>query len=151
MRIRYRAPAGPGTLTLPDSTTVADVYAQVAAETGLKGFALRYGWPTQALDASLGTSPAADFGLNGETLTVVPEEAAPAPAPAPASARDAAAVAAPTRNPAPAPAAANAPLLPSTRAPEDITIPWPEREGTLRASLPPPCLSRPPQIRHHHH
>jgi hypothetical protein len=122
MRIRYRAPAGPGTLTLPDSTTVADVYAQVAAETGLKGFALRYGWPTQALDASLGTSPAADFGLNGETLTVVPEEAA-----------------------------ANAPLLPSTRAPEDITIPWPEREGTLRASLPPPCLSRPPQIRHHHH
>lgn len=121
MRVRYKAPSGTGTLTFEDDITVKDVLDGVKTATGIHAFSVKYGPPMamKTIDPSEYDSVAKSIGLNGETLTVVPDEAR-AITPPPVSAGKEAQATAPQqsqKNPA--------------ENPEDISVPWPEREGTM--------------------
>lgn len=146
MRARFRGPGGTGVLSLDDEATVGQVFDQIREKSGIGAFSLKYGYPLQTLEVSQKDETARSLGLNGETLTIVPEESAaprPAPAPAPASAS------------APAPSVSSASFgglghgpvgvpgldnpQPPAKGPEGVSIPWAEREGTLREYLHSPA------------
>lgn len=82
MRIRIRGPDGQSTVTLEDSATVDDLRAQIAENTGLSAYDVKYGYPDLkplALDTFSGGQNIADIGvrLNGEQLLVARKEGAP--------------------------------------------------------------------------
>lgn len=116
MRARYKAPAGTGIIELGDESTVKVLFDELRNKTGISRFTVRYGPPMamKTLESSEGN--ARSLGLNGETLTIVPEEAPPA------SSLDvqSAAQSRPSQ-----------PTSASRDGPEEAHIPWPDREGTL--------------------
>jgi ubiquitin thioesterase OTU1 len=124
MRARYRGPAGSGTLELGDDATVQVLFDELRSKSGIASFSVKYGPPMAMKLLNLeedGDKPARSLGLHGETFTIVPDEARPisplysAPAaPAPSEKR---------RPPASNPEA--------SEKPEDINVPWVEKEGTL--------------------
>ncbi|ROT37888.1 OTU-domain-containing protein [Sodiomyces alkalinus F11] len=133
MRARYKGPAGTGVLSLDDAATVAQIFDEIRAKSGIGDFTLKYGWPLKTLDASHKAESAKSLGLNGETFTIVPNETtAPPAAEAPASSaslsglslkRDTSSfLSAPT---------------PPTKGPEGVSIPWPDRQGTLLLRVMP--------------
>lgn len=138
MRARYKGPSGTGVLQLPDDATVQNVLDEIRTKTGISRFMLKHGPPMAMKTIELKDSniSAVSLGLHGETLTVVPEEASSDTAPA---------------NPI-APASdsqsnSNQPRNSGSQTggkPEDINVPWPEREGTLRRCLRHECL--PPSL-----
>lgn len=121
MRARYKAPSGTGTITLGDDATVKDVLEEVRAKTGIQAFSVKYGPPMamKTISPSEHDSLAKSIGLNGETLTIVPEEARAITPPPVSTVKD-------SQHAAPPQSQKN-----STENPEDINVPWPEREGTL--------------------
>jgi ubiquitin thioesterase OTU1 len=126
MRSRYKGPSGTGTIELPDDATVEAVFNELRAKTGIDTFVLRYGPPMamKSLDLSQKHENARSVGLHGETLTIVPDEARPiTPPPKTALLTDQDAQRQPERA--------------SAKSPEDIHIPWPEREGTLLLRVMP--------------
>ena len=115
MRARYRAPTSQGIVELSDDATVQDLFDALRAQSGINSFTLKYGPPMamKNLDLAQAAENAKSLGLHGESLTIVPLESAhnkPADTPM-KDAGDAA------------------------DKPEEVVVPWPEREGTLRKSI----------------
>lgn len=135
MRARYKGPAGTGVLTLDDAATVGQVFDEIRSQSGIADFTLKYGWPLKTLDASQKAESAKSLGLNGETFTIVPSE----------STTTATATATATAPSAEAPASSSLSGLslnrdtsssfggpePPAKGPEGVSIPWPDRQGTL--------------------
>ena len=84
LRIRYKAPTGPGTVELPEDATVAQLFAALKEKTS-SDVTIKYGWPPKALSESEGISTLKSLNLHRESLTVILPEAESAPAPAAAS------------------------------------------------------------------
>jgi hypothetical protein len=125
MRARYKGPSGTGVLQLPDDATVQNVLDEIRTKTGISRFVLKHGPPMAMKTIELKDSniSAVSLGLHGETLTVVPDEASPDTA--------SANLIAPASN---SQSNSNRPRNSGSQAsgkPEDINVPWPEREGTL--------------------
>lgn len=119
MKARYNSREGNGIITMPDSATVGDLLVELRSKTGMANFTVLYGPPMarKNLDLALLDNTARSVGLHGETLTIVTVEAPPSPP-------------APTTPQAPRPQV----KLVDDDDPEDISVPWREREGTLRKS-----------------
>ncbi|KAI4592483.1 ubiquitin-specific protease otu1 [Pestalotiopsis sp. 9143b] len=93
LKIRYRAPSGPGTLDLASDATVAQLFDAIRQATNTARVAVKYGWPPRALDLdSQADASVASLNLHRESLTVVPTETAAAPGPALSAAQQAAPV-----------------------------------------------------------
>ncbi|KXJ89334.1 hypothetical protein Micbo1qcDRAFT_165386 [Microdochium bolleyi] len=76
MRLRYKAPAGGGTLELDDTATVGDLLAAIRAATAYDDVTVKYGWPLKALSSEQAGESCLSLGLQRESLTVVPAEGA---------------------------------------------------------------------------
>jgi len=127
MKARYKGPAGTGIITLPDDATVKAVFEELKARTGIEDFTVKFGPPMamQNLDISASDTLAKSMGLHGETLTIVPRE--------PQSifpVRQA------TEGKHPSNRHEEASARPA-QSPEDVTVPWPEREGTVLLRIMP--------------
>lgn len=123
MRARYKGPAGTGIIEIADDATVQTLLDEIRARTGIVGFTIKYGPPMamKTLDTSQGDRIARSVGLHGENLTIVPDEARPV---SPTNMRDKTSEQSqsqPTHKP--------------SDSPEEVNIPWPEREGTLRKAF----------------
>ncbi|KAH7376586.1 OTU-like cysteine protease [Plectosphaerella cucumerina] len=134
MRARYKGPAGTGVLSLEDDATVGQLFDLIREQSGISAFTLKYGWPLKTLDQSQKGDIAKSLGLNGETFTIVPDEASlPPPAPAPTAASSSSAK--------PGPPAASSSMWgdpsPPRQGPESVSLPWPERNGTLLLRVMP--------------
>lgn len=128
MRARYKGPSGTGVLQLPDEATVQDVLDEIRSKTGISRFVLKYGPPMamKTIDPNDYKVAARSLGLHGETLTVVPDEASPETIPAASSAANTTTGTSQSNS--------DQPRVPGAwpgGKPEDIVVPWPEREGTL--------------------
>ncbi|KAF4983825.1 hypothetical protein FZEAL_862 [Fusarium zealandicum] len=126
MRARFKGPAGTGILEMPDDATVQTVFDELRAKTGIASFNIKYGPPMamKTLEPGQGDQIARSLGLHGETLTIVPEDTPPAPA-APAQTVAAQHQAVPSR------------AARKNESPEDVNVPWTEREGTLLLRVMP--------------
>lgn len=129
MRARYKGPSGTGVLELPDDATVQAVFDDLKSKTGLLSFSLKYGPPMamKSLDTSQGNEGARSLGLHGETLTIVPEAVPPPPA-LPEISHPTTAHGKPV---------GRQPRTQPSENPEEILVPWPQREGTLCKSYYP--------------
>jgi|SRR5687768_6124789 ubiquitin thioesterase OTU1 len=126
MRARYKGPNGTGTIELADDVTLQDVLEELRSRTGLERFTIKFGPPMamKTLDLARLGDTARSLGIHGETLTVVPDE----PRPLTPSLADSQGASPGQRERQPSRA-------PRQDNPEDINIPWPERDGTLRKCL----------------
>lgn len=125
MRARYKGPSGTGIVDLSDEATVKDVFDVLRERAGVQSFTVKYGPPMSMKTISppeLHLS-ARSLGLHGETLTIVPEQPRPVTPPLIASEPEHG-----YRNQHSAQQRAQ---VGSDNTVEDITIPWPEREGTI--------------------
>lgn len=133
MRARYKGPAGTGVLSLEDDATVGQIFDAIKEQSGINGFTLKYGWPLKTLDDTQKAENAKSLGLNGETFTIVPHESSlPEPTPAPAPAKS-------TTFSGSGPSSGFSGFggpQPPTKGPEGVSVPWPDREGTLREHPP---------------
>lgn len=121
MRARFKGPAGTGILELPDDATVQALFDEIRMKTGISKFGVRYGLPMamKSLEATQGDQIARSLGLHGETLTIVPEDSSSAPVET-----------VPTGTPQSQVTASK--TSKKNESPEDVNVPWPQREGTLR-------------------
>ncbi|CAM1503734.1 Fc.00g013250.m01.CDS01 [Cosmosporella sp. VM-42] len=124
MRTRYKGPAGTGIVEIPDDATVQALFDELKARTGIRSFTIKYGPPTamRTIEPSQRSEVARSLGLHGETLTIVPDEARPVTPPETKTVQPS--------KPKPQPAPAN-------DGPEEVNVPWPEREGTLLLRVMP--------------
>ncbi|KAI1207758.1 OTU-domain-containing protein [Annulohypoxylon truncatum] len=76
MKIRYRAPSGPGALELDDDATVNQLLEALKSSTGLDDLTVKYGWPPKALSTDEGGVSLQSLGLHREMLTIAPLEKA---------------------------------------------------------------------------
>jgi ubiquitin thioesterase OTU1 len=120
MRARYKSPSGTGTIDAPDSLTVGQLLDELRTRTGIKDFTVKFGPPMamKTLDTSLATEPARSLGIHGETLTIVPEEP-----------RSVSTVHQGTEKQHRTPGKQM--RHGEEEKPEDIHVPWPERDGIL--------------------
>lgn len=123
MRARFKGPAGTGIIEIPDDATVKTLFDELRSRTEIANFAVKYGPPMamKTLDLSQSLEVARSLGLHGETLTIVPDEPRPIlldPSQAASS-------------------SAQAPTPKSDRNPEEVNVPWPDREGTLLLRVMP--------------
>ncbi|KAM4062248.1 OTU-like cysteine protease [Hirsutella rhossiliensis] len=124
MRARFRGPSGTGLLDVADDATVEVVFDEIRAKAGIDRFTIKYGPPMamKTLNRSHNDQLARSLGLNGETLTIVPDEPRGL-----SSTRS-------TPGGTGAISQGDAQTLRRPRPdeiPDDITMPWPERDGTL--------------------
>lgn len=121
MRARYKSPNGTGTIDLTDDATLQEVLNELKDRTGLQSFTIKYGPPMamRSLDLSRLTETAKDLRLHGETLTIVPDEP-----------RSITPIGDTVVNPPNNAESQNRRRSPQD-GPEDINVPWPERDGTL--------------------
>jgi ubiquitin thioesterase OTU1 len=125
MRARYKAPSGTGIIELPDDATLDTLLGELRTKSGISSFTIKYGPPMamKSLDLSQRDQTAKSLGLHGETLTIVPDEARPvSPLPQDKTSET---------------VAQRQPEEPSKKGPEDVHIPWPDREGTLLLRVMP--------------
>ena len=118
MRARYKGPAGTGIVEIPDEATVEALFDELRARTGIRNFTVKYGPPMamRTIESSQRKAVARSLGLHGETLTIVPDEARPVTPPVTSTVHP------PKSQPATSP----------SEGPEEVNVPWLEREGTLR-------------------
>ncbi|OHE98528.1 OTU-like cysteine protease [Colletotrichum orchidophilum] len=130
MRARYKGPGGTGVVSLEDTATVQDLFNEIKDKTGIAEFSLKYGWPLQTLTLEQKDANAKDLGLNGQSFSIEPAQhrAITPPPVAPAA-----------RAPEASGPASKKPRFDSDAdpTPSEISIPWPERESTLRESATP--------------
>ncbi|KAK5993140.1 Ubiquitin thioesterase OTU1-like protein [Cladobotryum mycophilum] len=116
MRARYKSPTGTGILEVVDNATVETLFDEMRKQTGIYSFTLRYGSPLamKSITYRQKDETVKSLGLHGETLTIVPDEQRPL-------------------SPMEQPGIQNSSSSRAVRSdkPEDITVPWPEREGTV--------------------
>ncbi|RFN43977.1 hypothetical protein FIE12Z_11787 [Fusarium flagelliforme] len=129
MRARYKGPAGTGILELPDDATVQAIFDEIKTKTGFAKFGVKYGPPMamKSLDASQNDQIARSLGLHGETLTIVPDESLSTSVESPQTAT--------VQHQATASKAVK-----KNESPEDVNVPWPEREGALLMPSDNSCL-----------
>ncbi|KDN65099.1 putative OTU-like cysteine protease [Colletotrichum sublineola] len=129
MRARFKGPGGTGVVALDDTATVGDLFTEIKDKTGIADFSLKYGWPLQTLTLEHKDANAKDLGLNGQSFSIEPAQPR-AFTPPPAAPLAAA------RGPEADVSAVNKARLYSDAdaTPSEISIPWPERESTLRKS-----------------
>ncbi|PNY30015.1 Ubiquitin thioesterase otu1 [Tolypocladium capitatum] len=122
MKARFKGPSGTGTIELADDATVQAVFDGIKAKASINHFTIKYGPPMamKTLDLSSMDRPAKSLGLHGETLTIVPDE------PRGASS---------TLSPVGATGTTASSGARSGENPGDISVRWPQREGTLCKSL----------------
>ena len=74
MRVRIRGPGGQATISLVETATVGDLYSQIAEQTGIASFDVKYGYPPKPLllDAYGQSKKLAEIGLklDGEQLII---------------------------------------------------------------------------------
>jgi ubiquitin thioesterase OTU1 len=118
MKAKYKGPSGTGILEFGDETTVDTIFNELKSRTGIRSFQVKYGPPMamKTLDSEDKGQLAKSFGLHGETLTIVPDDSSTT-----------------THHDAHKPVQGTSESLKAKPEdnPEDINIPWPEREGTL--------------------
>jgi ubiquitin thioesterase OTU1 len=135
MRVRVRGPAGQSTITLEQSSTVADFIILIKDTTGLDAYEIKYGYPNLQTLHIEGYDPAQKIteigvNLNGEQLIVNSKQQGesagetadvaqkPAPSPAPSASKSSA-----------------TPLHSTTTGPEEDVeppeVPSPEHAGTV--------------------
>ncbi|KAM6536536.1 ubiquitin-specific protease otu1 [Fusarium falciforme] len=126
MRARYKGPAGTGILEMSDDATVQAVFDELRAKSGIASFSIKYGPPMamKTLEPSQDDQNARSLGLHGETLTIVPEETPPAPE-------------VPAQTAAAQQRTTTLRTAKKNESPEDVNVPWPEREGTLLLRVMP--------------
>lgn len=82
MRVRLKAPGGAATLVLADDATIGDLIDQIIEKSSVTQFDIKYGYPPKPLllEQSQHSEPltSLDVKLNGETLTISPNEDAAA-------------------------------------------------------------------------
>lgn len=118
MKARYKSPSGTGVIELPDDATVSILLDELRSKSGIDNFSIKYGPPMdmRTLGPSQFQENARSLGLHGETLTIVPDESRPLTPPiSQEQPRD----------------TGRHTTTSQDEGPEDITIPWPQREGTL--------------------
>jgi ubiquitin thioesterase OTU1 len=125
MRARYKGPAGTGTIEIEDTASIQDLFDELRAKTGIQEFAVKYGPPMdmKTLESGSKAMTAKELGLHGETLTIVPQETRSLTPFGTTPLKDEAKM-----------EELHPHLEPSTQSgkePDDIVIPWAEREGTL--------------------
>lgn len=126
MKARFKGPSGTGVVDLGDDATVKNVLDEISSKTGIGEFSVKYGPPMamKTISSSDHKTLARSLGLHGETLTIVPEEARPISPLRPASS---------VNQDQTAQSNASQQIQDvSSNTPEDISVPWPQREGTLR-------------------
>ncbi|KAK0611181.1 hypothetical protein B0T14DRAFT_487975 [Immersiella caudata] len=113
IQIRVRAPNGQTRIEIDDEEKLGSLIRLVKDKTELLDFTLKYGYPLKNLDMSLDAQEkeVKEFGLRGETLTVVPTEA-PVTEAIPQ---------------APPPK----PFMPKGIEPDETSLEWPERNGHI--------------------
>lgn len=126
MRARYKGPAGTGVVEVNDDASVQSLLDEIRSKTGIERFSIKYGPPMamKTLDQCHLNQTAKALGLHGETLTIVPDEARSV-SPISAGPEIALPNQQQTRD------SQQQPRLQLDEQPEDINVPWPEREGTL--------------------
>lgn len=125
MRARFKGPAGTGVVEINDDASVHSLFDKIRSKTGIQSFTIKYGLPMamKTLDSSHLHQNARALGLHGGTLTIVPNEGRPVSP-----------ISKVPISPAAKQQTHGLPRQPRTQPdeqPEDINIPWPEREGTL--------------------
>lgn len=123
MRARYKWPGGTGIIALEDTATLGDLVRELQSKTLLSSFGIKIGPPIamKTVDMNETDQLVRSLGLHGETLTIVPNDSALASASATAL----------------TPTAGNddprQPAFSQRKAtePQDVNVPWGEREGTL--------------------
>lgn len=117
MKTRYKSPNGNGVLELRDDVTVQALFEEITRKTSIRDFILKYGPPMamRTLDLSQKDAIAKSIGLHGETVTVVPDEPEVGEPMASSQARK-----------------IGRETAQRTSDPQEIVVPWPQREGTLR-------------------
>ncbi|KFA60266.1 hypothetical protein S40285_08041 [Stachybotrys chlorohalonatus IBT 40285] len=131
MRARYKGPSGTGILELPDDATVQALFTELQSKSGVTNFVLKYGPPMamQTLDLSRKDDTAKALGLHGETLTIVPSE--PRPLTPPPRVEEA------SKQQPSADAPISHPKESASKSPDEICVPWPDRDGTLLLRVMP--------------
>ena len=116
IQIRVRAPNGQTRIEIDDEEKLGSLIRLVKEKTELLDFTLKYGYPLKNLDMSLDAleKEVKEFGLRGETLTVVPTEAPVAEA---------------------IPQVPPKPFTPKGIEPDETSLEWPERNGHIGRSL----------------
>lgn len=127
MRSRYKSPAGTGIVEIDDGATVEVLFQALRAQTLIENFTIKYGPPTgmQTISLEHRELAAANLGLHGQTLTIVPGE----------SKADISNI---RRPPAFEFKHAEATLSNSNHF-DDPIVPWPQREGSLCKFKETPC------------
>lgn len=120
MKTRYKSPNGNGVLELRDDVTVQALFEEITRKTSIGDFILKYGPPMamRTLDLSQKDAIAKSIGLHGETVTVVPNEPEVGEPMASGQAQK--------------PGGQDYNTIQRTSDPQEIVVPWPQREGTLR-------------------
>lgn len=115
MKVKYKGPNGIGLIQVPDDSTIGILFDELAAKSGVKVQAIKYGMPMamKTVDSSQRKEPALSFKLNGESVMIVPEETVPT-----LLSRD------------DSKTSHNVPDNPAEDA-GSVVVAWPERDGTL--------------------
>ena len=130
MRARFKGPSGTGILELPDVATVKDVFDELRSRSGVPSFSIKYGLPMamKTLDNCQDNCSARSLGLHGETLTIVPDGDRTLTSTSPFRSKQEPA------NLQSEDTQVRQSRTQSNQNPEDVNVPWPGREGTLRMS-----------------
>ncbi|KAF4121588.1 hypothetical protein GMORB2_1996 [Geosmithia morbida] len=122
MKARFKGPSGTGVIELDDTAGVENLCKELRERTGIQEFSIKYGPPMamRTLDTADKFQSVKSLGLHGETLTIVPNESNSSPTTSTQKAE-----------PHPRYISRNQRQAESKQGPEEITVPWPEREGTL--------------------
>lgn len=112
MRARFKGPSGTGVVEFRDDVTLNLLFEELRARTGIQNFRIKYGPPMamNTITTECGDLEARSLGLNGETLTIVPDDQELSTTSIPPTASKTG----------------------DSQHPEDVTVSWPQREGTLR-------------------
>lgn len=131
MRSKYKSSEGSGIIEFDDGATLGTVYEMLRNETGINSFSIKIGPPMamKTLDTRQMDVLARSLGLNNETLTIVSEDPKVEPA-----------TMAATPGRMPQQTASHTPEKSSAADIDEIYVPWPARDGTLRRLYP--VLSR---------
>lgn len=129
MRARYKWSGGTGLVALGDDASLRDVVEELKKKTLLSDFDIKFGPPAamKTVDMMEMDQPAKLLGLHGETLTIVPNDVRPLPIAVHSG-------------------VGSCPLQRLGRQnaePQDVNVPWGERDGTLCKSMLPVVLSTP--------
>ncbi|KJZ75644.1 hypothetical protein HIM_04801 [Hirsutella minnesotensis 3608] len=121
MRIRYKGPLGAGQIELAEDATVEAIFGEIGKRLNINDFSIKYGLPMamRTLEFDQKDRLATSLSLHKETLTIVPQVGGDLTSLSQNVGKE----------------AATEHMARSRQGPDDVNVPWPEREGTLRNCL----------------